>query len=199
MNVRRIALGASATLLAIGTVVGMGAGVAGAAKPVVSATGTANCSATGKIKASPALAIPGSNAPATLTTKVTISGCTGTSGVVSGKGTFTSQVPTNNCTALQTTDPLPATGTIKWKGAAKYSPSAITFSDSSSTTSDPITSTAPGSGTSTITGSFANEHALSKEVLDQGVAELLAGCTGKGIKKLSFTGVHGASTFKITP
>lgn len=197
--IRKLALGATTLALVFGGMAtGIGAGVAQAAAPPVNATGTANCSVTGKIKASPALAIPGTGAPSVLTTKVTITGCTGTSGVLSGKGTFTSNVPTDNCTALATTNPLSASGTIKWKGAVKLNPSTVTFSNSSSTVADPITTNSPGAGTSTITGSFSGQQAIAQYVLDTHVADLTAACLGKGIKKLAFTGAQGASTFNIT-
>ena len=191
---RKISLVAASAALTFGAIAGS-AGVAHAAAPPINATGTANCTAVGKIKASPALTIPATSGLTTVTTKVTISGCTGTSPVLSGKGTFVSTAPTNNCTSLGALHPFASTGTIKWKGTVKVNPSTVHFSDQSSTLVDPLVSNAPGSGTSTVSGSFSGQHASAHYLLDQHQADLGTACTGKGIKKLSFS---GASTFKIT-
>jgi hypothetical protein len=202
--IRKIALVATTAALAFGGVAAFGATAVGAAAaPPVNAHGTASCSATGKIKVKPALTIPGTGAPATLTVKLTIAGCTGTSGVLSGKGTLTSTFPTDNCTALATLHPV-TTGTIKWKGAVKVNPSTVSFSNSSSTVTDPVTlhlpspGPTPAAGTSSFTGSFAGQHANATFVLDQHIADLTPLCSGKGIKKLSFSGLQGVSHFNVT-
>lgn len=204
--IRRIALSATAAALAFGSVVAL-AGPAGAAVTPVNASGTANCSVSGKAKINPPL----TNAVVlrTITVKATLSGCTGTSGVTSGKATLTetSASPSNGCTGLAS-GLNSVSGSIKWKGATKYNLSAISFSNGESTLGAnigfrlPSNGPTPAAGTSTFgAGSFAGEHAVATATLDLNLAGFLAACPGpkgKGIKKLAFTGLLGPSTFNIT-
>jgi hypothetical protein len=200
---RRFAVVATAASIAFGGFA-VAAGAAGAAPVVVNAHGSANCSASGKAKISPAL----TNAVLirTTTVKVTLT-CTGTSGVTGGKATIatTSATAQNGCTGLASGLGT-FTGTIKWKGAAKYNPSTVAFSNGEAVIGTnigfrlPSDGPTPAAGTSSFTGSFQGEHAISNVVLDIGFSDYLAACPGpknKGIKKLSFTGVRGPSTFNI--
>lgn len=201
--IRRIAVVATAASMAFGGFA-VAAGTAGAAAPPINAIGTANCSVVGKAKISPALT--NDVLIRTTTVKATLT-CTGTSGVTGGKATIatTSATPANGCTGLAS-GLGSFTGSIKWKGAVKYNVSTVSFSNGASVLGTvigfrlPSNGLTPPAGTSTFAGSFAGEHAVSNVTLDQTLATFLASCPGpklKGIKKLSFTGINGGSTFNI--
>jgi hypothetical protein len=174
----------------------VGAGTAYAKAPPVNAAGTLNCTITGKTKLSPAYLFTGTS-PATATQHVTLSNCTGTSGVTSGKGTIISNT-TNSCVAPS----VGATGTFKWKGAAKYATSTIQFAPGTVSGSTVITTSAPSTS---ISGSFQGEAATQSSVQDQTVSQFITSCSPKtkgvkgsgGLKKESYTGVNGPSTFTI--
>jgi hypothetical protein len=169
-----------------------GASSTGAAVTPVNASGSLHCVVTGKGKFVPPL-ILGGTTPATFTTKLKSSSCSGSSGVTSFKATLSMTMPTNDCLELLNI-PASTLGPAKLKGAAKYNPTTINFTTASATVTDPITMSLPGPGSSSATGSFAGQTPTMYVQFDQGVEALTNNCQVKtkglkgsgGLKKLSF-------------
>jgi hypothetical protein len=192
--VRKIVLIGSAVALGFGL---FGTGAAHAAEKV-NASGTLNCTISGKIKLSAPLTFGGAAAPSTLTAKIASTGCTGTSGISSVKGQYIATLPSQDCTALAlATYPSSTFSTkVKYKGAAKYNPSATTFSTGSFTGADPIVLDVPGAGTATTTGSFAGQSMSIQLRLNESATVFAGACGPKtkgvkpsgGLKKMSFGG-----------
>jgi len=153
----------------------------------VNAHGSMHCTLTGTVKFVPGLVNGGTAGSSVTTMKFKSTGCTGTSHVTSLKGTLTATLTSNNCIDLAT-KPFPAsTTTIKYKSATKYNASSLHYTTGAFTPTNPITFDEPGSGSSTVTGSFAGQHPTLHFQLDQSVSALAAACGGKGLKKMSFT------------
>lgn len=188
---RKIALVATTAAFAFGGVAVFGTTAGAAAAPPVNASGSLACSITGKAKITPPLLFGGIT-PASTVTKVKLV-CTGTSGVTSGKGIINQSVPNNDC-ATPTTG---ATGTFSWKGALKYNPTNIAFGVASSNISGP----APVTTTEFMipSGSFGGQIGTQIAKIDQTIVTYALLCAGKGVKKTSYTGVNGVSTFTIAP
>ncbi len=218
--IRRIEATALAVAL-IGAFVATGTSLAGAAKPVVTASGTVSCGApaSGKGTVSPPFKLtPGVGAR---TTKSTLNlKCTGTTTnalvtPISAKVVTKSVSPTSatTCTNLQSASESKTITTtdITWKASGgKINPTHIVFS-TSQTGVPALGSTAPGpTGISTITGSYARDATVWKVVASDSLQTLTSACLGKGIKKLNFgaasslqinepgipaTGLYSAATF----
>jgi hypothetical protein len=193
--VRKTLVATSALALAVAAL-GAGSGAAYAKTLPVNATGTLHCTVTGKTKLVPPKLFTGTS-PAVDTQKVKLTNCTGTSGVTSGKGTIVTNT-INSCVAPA----VGSTGTFKWKGVGKYNQSVINLTAGSVSGASVITATIPSSS---ITGSFQSETATLVSVQDQTVGTFITACGPKtkgvkgsgGLKKTSYTGVNGPSTFDI--
>ncbi|MGZ4688109.1 MAG: hypothetical protein ACXVKA_05595 [Acidimicrobiia bacterium] len=192
----------SAVTLVLG---GLGAASASAATPKVNASGTANCTlSNGKAKIHPALMNGGTATSVAFKFKASLS-CSGSSGVTSGKIKATGTATSNDCAALANNGLPQTTSTVKWKGVGKYNPSTIVASNGNAevgaaiTIHVPSTGSNPPPGTTTITGSFAGEHAISTLVTDQTTVAFADACgSKKGLKGFTFNGVNGPSTLKIS-
>ena len=158
----------------------------------VNASGTVSCNETGSIKFKPGLTIPGTG-PATLATKLTFAGCTGTGDgatIASGGGKGAASMSGNGCTDLQTSPPVTIT-TIKWKGSKKLNTSVITNTHNES---DLTGATLVLTNTGTITGSFAGSTFTEHVTTSSTVADLIAACGGKGLKGFTYS----SGTFSIS-
>jgi hypothetical protein len=199
---RRIVLVSSLVTL---LVAGLGTATAQAAKPKVNASGTASCTlSNGKAKVKPALVNGGTATSVAFSFKATLS-CSGSSGVTSGKIKATGTSNSNDCGALANTGLPQTTSVVKWKGAAKYNPTTIVASNGNAvvgtaiTIHVPSTGSNPPPGTTTITGSFAGEHAASTLVTDQTTLAFASACgSKKGLKGFTFNGTNGPSTLHIS-
>lgn len=186
-------------------VAGLGATTAQAANPPVNATGTTNCTLShGKAKVKPALMNGGTATSVAFSFKANLT-CSGSSGVTSGKLKASGTSNSNDCAALANTGLPQTTSTIKWKGAAKYNPTTIVASNGNAvvgaaiTIHVPSTGSNPPPGTTTLTGSFAGEHAASTLVTDQTTLAFASSCgSKKGLKGFTFNGTNGASTLHIS-
>jgi hypothetical protein len=189
---RKIAIVGSTVALALVT---FGTGTAHAAAKV-NASGTLHCSITGKVKLSSTLTFGGPPVVSNMVAKVAGTGCTGTSGVQSVKGQFVAPLPSSDCTALAALAFPQSTfsNKVKYKGAAKYNPSATTFSTGAFGVVDPVTLNVPGAGTATTTGSFAGEDMVINFVFNESTTVFAGACGPKtkgvkpsgGLKKMSF-------------
>lgn len=199
---RRLVLTVTGAALAFSA---MGTGAAEALKVPVNASGTAHCAVvSAKATLRPGLVIGGTATAVAFTLRASLA-CSGTSGVVSGKLTASGTTTTNDCTS-QDSPPTFATAIIKWKApGARIISSTITASNGLATISAddlliqvPSPGPNPPPGTTSISGSFAGEHAMTSLVTDQSGTDFIAACgTKKGIKILTFSGVHGPSTLDI--
>jgi hypothetical protein len=197
---RKIALAGTAAMVALGGVAVL-SGPAGAAKPVITATGSANCSIAGKVKINPPLTNQNTQ-PSVVTGKLKGT-CTGTTeggvsptGVKIGVSLTTSNPGTCNGLATPTSDPF--TLTMQWKAAGgKINPSSATLKGFVLTGTpnfgfDLPNPSAP-SPQSTVTGSYAgtnSAHAHAHiDVPDTSVCDPTTknGKTkpAKGIKKIA--------------
>ena len=199
--IRRLALSTAAAMLALWAV---GGGAAQAMKIPVNASGTAHCSVAGKATLTPSLVIGGTAASVAFRLKGNLV-CTGTSGVVRGKLAASGTTSTNDCTS-EDSPPTLATVTVKWNApGVKLNPSVITASNGLATISAddvliqvPSPGPNPPAGTTSISGSFAGEHAVASLVTDQSGTDFITACgSKKGVKVMTFSGVHGPSTFDI--
>ena len=88
------------------------------------------------------------------------------------------------------------TGTIKWKATGrKVEPSNLTWSATSMSGSSTVVLDLPGSGATTVTGSYAGDTALMRIVSDP----LLGGrCAKSADKRFSFAGTGGSSTISFS-
>ena len=133
---KKLALGAGIALTAIAGPITIGAGVAAAAPPPVTLSGSINCAATGTLKFSGPLTNTNPSAQVTVAVKLKLAKCTGT-GTTSGAVTLThgslvgSSTTTmlNACGTISSATPLPTiTGTIKWRGTkGTITSSAVTI------------------------------------------------------------------------
>jgi hypothetical protein len=202
---------ASSTLV-IGVAAGSGpasalaaAGRAARAGGVVAASGTLGCTMSkGAMAMSPGLYFGGTATSVTFSFTAKLDCATGTSGVKGGTITASGTGASNDCGALAGTGIPTLTGTIRWKG--KFDPTAIVVSNGNFAISGsvvsiilPSTGPTPPAGTTSMTGSFADETATMSLVADQSVSEFAAGCynTTKGLTGFTFTGTNGASTFTV--
>lgn len=185
--------------------VGLSVSTASAATPKVDAHGTANCTIwSGKATFKPGLVAGGIASSVAVKFKAKLV-CTGTSGVASGSLKASGTASSNDC-AAQSDPPVLASGTIKWKGAVKYNPSAISASNASASIDAnnveidvPSPGPNPPAGTTVIMGSFSGQHAVATLLTDQTGTAFAATCASKkGVKSVTFTGVTGPSTFKIS-
>jgi hypothetical protein len=189
---RKVAIVGSTVALAL-TV--LGSGTAHAATPV-NASGTLHCVIAGKVKLSTPLTFGGPAVPVTMTAKVKSTSCSGTSGVTSVKGNWVATLGTSDCTALALAafPPNSFSQKVKYKGAAKYNPSATNFSTGAFGVTDPVTLNVPGAGTSTTTGSFVGQDMEINFVFNETTTVFANGCGPKqkgvkpsgGLKKMSF-------------
>ena len=170
--------------------VGMTVGPAGAAAPI-NGSGKVRCTVVGTVKYSPPLKAT-STGPSTTTLKTTLTcGKPGSTGdgahLASGKNLTKSNNATNDCTSvLQPPTPQPGTGTVKWKVASgsKQNASSITLTRTGGTTTPTITVDSSGPVNS---GSYHGETATSHAVIQETQAQIVAACTGKGLKILHIT------------
>ncbi len=156
----------------------------------------------GNLTVAPGLMFGGTAKSATFTFTAKLA-CSGTSGVKGGDLTATGTADSNDCIALAGQGIPTITATIDWKG--KFSPSTVVFSDGNFSIASavsiklPSTGPSPPVGTSTVTGSFADEPVAAIFNADQSVASFEAGCNNKtqGLTGFTFTGVNGPSTLTI--
>lgn len=192
---RFISVGAVLALtLTLGVVTASGASAA--ASPPVNASGSLHCSISGKVKFTTPLLFGVNSGPSTFVAKFKSGSCTGSSGVISLKGTFSAQLPSSDCLALASSNlPAATVSQTKLKGAGKYNPTTIGYAAGGTfTPTTPITMDEPGVGSSSTTGSFVGQHPTLHLVFDQGASTLAANCTAKtkglkgsgGLKKMSF-------------
>jgi len=194
-------------------------GIAGASGPTYNvATDHITCTTvTGSAKFSPALQLGGSS-PETTSIKLALSGCTisgpvGTPDItaITGKGAGTLNSATNNALALEGTNAVTGSITIKWKAVgAKLLSATSTVSPSSLTggaQSDGYASFALNSGSASVSGDFAgtNSGATSNLYVEtvQTTAALTTEITpgpppkdkpAKGIKTIGLTGGNPGET-----
>ena len=168
------------------------------------AAGALSCSVTsGTLALSPALGFSGTAASATFTFHLVLA-CSGPSGVTSGTYKGSGTAAGNDCATLATAGVPPVSGTIDWKGSARFAPSQVAFSNASfSLAASDIAISLPSGGVSpgsaTVTGSFAGQPVAASLVADQSVSTLAADCYAKGgLSKLSFDGVAGTSSLDIS-
>lgn len=175
-------------------------GTASAAAPV-DASGTLHCAITGKVKIAPKLIFGGTTSGGSLFLAKVRGACTGTSGVTSVKGNLAARLPTNDCTALALSGfPAADLGPMKFKGpGTHYTRSTTNFTlGGTFTTSDPITLSMPGAGSSSIaSGSFVGQHPTISLVFDQTVADFVSGC-GPKVKGVKGSGGLKGMTFGTT-
>ncbi len=163
--------------------------------------GSATCSISGSITATPPLTT--NRAAHTLSLHASLSHCTGntsengvtiTGGVLTAKG-----MATGSCTSLTAGT---QSGTVSWTaggaGAALTKQSFSNASVSASSNTGIITVKLPGSGgTSKATGSFAGSKSTLTAVVDQTESMLTSECLGSGVSKLTFTGKNGKSSITV--
>lgn len=172
-----------AVTLGVGVVAATGAS---AAAPV-NAHGSMHCTVTGTVKFKPGLVNGGTASSVAASMKLKSTSCSGTAHVTSLKGTLAATLTSNNCIDLAT-KPFPASNTtVKYKSATKYNASTIHYTTGAFTPTNPITFDEPGSGSSSVAGSFVGQHPTIHLQLDQDVNALAAACAGKGLKKMSFS------------
>jgi hypothetical protein len=199
---RKILIMASAATL---LTAGLATSTAQAATPKVNAAGTASCTLFGgKAKIKPGLMSGGTATSVAFSFKAKLS-CSGSSGVTSGKLKASGTATSNDCNSLANTGLPQTVSTIKWKGTGKYNPTTIVASNGSAqvgaaiTIHVPSTGPNPPAGTTTISGSFAGEHAASTLVTDQTTLAFATACgSKKGLKGFTFNGTNGASTLDIS-
>jgi hypothetical protein len=193
--VRKLVSGTGALALGLGLLVATGGGAASATPTPVQFTGAVHCSAVGLLKFSPGLTNNGT-APAVVTLRAKLSGCTGTgasqSGVtlISGKLLATSTTPmTDACGAVLGGATLPDfTGTVTWKASGGLAmSSAVSVSDGAvfyNSGADTLTTyVAP----TVSTGSFAAETmSFSDLVSNKNAIKLSASCGARGLGSLQF-------------
>lgn len=176
---------------------------AGSAPPTV-ASGTLSCSfSKGTLTVSPGLMFGGTASSATFTFAGKL-GCSGYSGIKGGEFTATGTSDSNNCSVLASQGIPQMTGTIDWKG--HYDPTGVVFSDgnfsiaSSVSINLPSLGPNPPTGTTTVSGSFADEPIAATFIADQSVATFADGCnnTTTGLTGFTFDGTNGASTVEIS-
>jgi len=178
---------------------------ASAAATSVAATGTANCTmAKGSMTTSPGLQFGGTATSETFTLSAKLACGSGSSGVKGGTISASGSGPSNDCGVLANTGVPTLVGTIDWKG--KFAPSSVVFSNGNfAITSSgisivlPSTGPTPPAGTTTLTGSFADESVAVTLVADQSVSTFATGCYDHttGLTGFTFTGVNGTSTLSV--
>ncbi len=185
---RKLLISAALATLTIGSLA-LPAGAGGS----VNAGGTVTCSETGTVKFKPALTMAGSGSGA-ISSKITYTSCTGTGTggtIASGGGKGAATLATTACLDLQTSPPVTVT-TIKWKGSVKVNASTVSNTSSSTditgtymviTNSGPVTS-----------GSFNGKTFTETATTTSTVADLIAGCSGKGLKGFTYS----SATFSIS-
>jgi hypothetical protein len=187
---RKLLLAGAAIALPISTLA-----ITGVASAAKTGTGTVTCKTiTGSISFKPALKSTGPFSAETSKAKITLSGCTGTTGTspvpASGKvsQTLSSSTSTNDCTSL-------ATGTaesitVKWKGAAPSTTAFPPYSTGTDSSNDEGFVLSKG----TTTGSYPASGTASAAVYtNQTEAQIIAACgTPAGVKKLTIS--QGTST-----
>lgn len=179
---------AGAVLCAITTLVPAAAIAAG-----IDGTGAIpTCPATGKLKLKPAIVTDGAEAGGVKVTAKTSGVCSGGIGdgstIVSYKVKASGTTTANTCTDFSGTDSSDLALTFKWKvakGSPKLNPSTATFALQASGL------TAGGDEAFHLTGVISAGSFVGKEVTawfesDDLAATLLAACSGKGIKKITF-------------
>ncbi len=163
--IRRIAIGATAAALALGGLA-MVASPAFAAKPTITATGSANCSITGKLKIDPPLRNT-NTAPSTVTGKLkgVCSGSTesGVSPVKIKIGVVQHGTNAGTCNALATGNTDPFTLSVMWKGSGGHiNPSTATVKGFELTGTPNFGFNLPNSTSpnpqSSVTGSYAGTN-----------------------------------------
>ena len=203
--IRRMAAVAGAVAMGLSGVALTAGNVSAMPTPPVNASGSLHCAITGKVKIVPPLLFGGASPSATFTAKVKSTSCTGTSGVTSVKGTFSAVLATNDCIGLAALPfPMSAFGPVKYKGAAKYNTSTVSFTSGAFTVADPILLSAPGGGTSSVaSGSFVGQQPSLTFAFEQPAATFATNCQAKtkgvkgtgGLKKMTFS---GSSSFDIS-
>jgi hypothetical protein len=198
---RKLALTITGAALAFST---LGTGAAHAMTVPVDASGTAHCTVAGTATLRPGLVIGGTATTVSFLLHAQLT-CSGASGVVRGKLVANGTTSTNDCLS-EDSPPTFGTVTVKWsKPRAKLNPSTITATNGLATISAsdlliqvPSPGPTPPAGTTSITGSFAGEHAVASLVTDQSGTDFISGCAiKKGVKKLTFSGINGPSTLDI--
>ena len=175
------------------------------ARDAVAASGTIGCTmGKGAMKLSPGLYFGGTATSVTYSFTAKLTCTTGSSGVKGGTITASGTGTSNDCGVLASAGIPTLTGRITWKG--KFAPSSIVVSNGNFDITGtvisiilPSSGPTPAAGTTTISGSFADEPATMTLVADQSLTTFGAGCynTTKGLTGFTFTGVNGASTFTV--
>jgi hypothetical protein len=201
-SVRRWAVVGTAVMLSIGGTVAS-PGVAGAAKPVITATGNVVCNGPGKVKVNPPLTDTPAAGTRTLTVKAKLacSGGTGNPAVVLSTGKFVSvtTIPGSVTCATFVGDHTNTTvSDVKWKAVGgKVNPTHIvntTYNGQTTGFSFPawVGSPIPAPlSNPTVTGSYQlPPHAMLGGFSTPSASILPANpaCAGKGVKKLIVTG-----------
>jgi hypothetical protein len=176
-----------------------------AAAPTVAASGALNCSVTkGSLDISPSVLFGGTATSVVFTFSDTLE-CSGDSGVTSGRFKASGTADSNDCSNLVNAGLPPVSGSIKWKGAQRYTSSSVAFSNAAFSLANSdvgidLPAAGADAGTSTVSGSFAGQPITVGLVADQSAVELADGCySSKGLAGLTFTGVAGASVLDISP
>jgi hypothetical protein len=203
---RRTLLLTIVAVVVVPMLVGVTPSSAFGARPTTAASGPLSCSITsGTLDISPPVSFGGTATAAVFTFSDKLK-CSGTSGVTSGSFKASGTASSNDCAALATEGFPPVSGTIHWKGAQRYSPSTVDFSNggfslANSEVAVDLPATGASAGTATVAGSFAGEPLAVSLVADQSISTLEAGCynTQQGLAGLSFTGVAGPSVLDVSP
>jgi hypothetical protein len=215
--IRKFLMIGAATAMPLGFLAATG-GIAGAkALPINVSTDHVTCTTvTGSAKFSPALQLSGSSSETT-SIKLDLSGCTisgpvATPGVtVTGKGAGTLDSATNNALALEGTNAVTGSITIKWKAVGgKLSLATSTVTPTSLTgaaQSDGYASFALDSGSASVSGDFAGTDSGSTSNLYVETVQTTAALTteisagpppkdkpAKGIKEIGLTGGNPGET-----
>jgi len=163
----------------------------------VNAVGAVQCSAVGKVKFRPPLST-GAMASTVVAIRATLTCSTGTTGspavtIASGRLKAVSAPFSANCTS-STLGTLRAT--TRWVATSgRIKPTTIMWSTSLVSGTSPLMLDLPGSGATTVAGSYAGDDPLVHIVSDP----LPAGrCSKSAVKGFSFTGVGGASVISFT-
>jgi hypothetical protein len=193
---RRLISLTAAVALTLGAGIVTATGASAAKAPPSDAHGSLHCSVSGKVKISPPLMFGSTAGPATMTAKAKSISCSGSSGVTSIKGSFSAALPSSDCNVLASGNmPASTFGPAKVKGAAKHNATTFHYGAGGAIVpANPITLDEPGSGSSTVTGSFAGQDPELHLVFDQSAAVLGTACQPKtkglkgsgGLKKMSF-------------
>lgn len=166
----------------------------------INGTGHVSCGITGSIKFKPGWSSTTPEVAATSSSKSVLANCSGTGDgahIVSGKSSSKSSTTTRCPSASDpSTKAVDITNTVKWKtdGAVKLNDTVVHYdTQTSSLDTSTFVVTVTLSGT-IVSGSFAGSSTSTVLTLDQTGIDILTGCAAKkGLKAVTYTGVHGDS------